>query len=94
MQTVGLPRPLEKNTKIRQTLPFSFPFLVTQEGQDNVGSRQRGSSHLRPATLGLGGAGSVGMLHDGTHGRSLDSPADSFAVWASPLGEDEVRALH
>lgn len=34
-------------------------FLVTEEEQDNVGSRPQGSGHFRAAMLGLGGAGSV-----------------------------------
>lgn len=58
IKAVGLPRPLEKNTQLRQT-PLSLSlFSVTNQEQDNVGSSQQGSSYLRPATLGLGGAGS------------------------------------
>lgn len=58
-QTVGLPRPLERNTKIRETLRSLSPFSVTEEEQDNVGPRQQGSGHFRAARLGLGGAGGV-----------------------------------
>lgn len=57
IQAVGLSRPLEKNTQIRETPhPLSL-FSVTNEEQDNIGSSQQGSSYFRPATLGLGGAG-------------------------------------
>lgn len=84
--TVGLPRPLEQNTEIRPTLPFSFPFLVTQEEQDNVGSRPRGSSHFRPAAPGLGGAAAWEAPRPCTEEPGQPScVADPFAVRASSL---------
>lgn len=54
--TVGLPRPLEANTKIGEILPFSVPVLTKE--QDNIDSSWQGNSSFRPVVLGLGGAGS------------------------------------
>lgn len=83
IKAVGLPRPLEKNTQLRQTPQSMSLFSVTNQEQDNVGSSQQGSSYLRPATLGLGGAGSGwDSPRSHTHRRSCDQ----LSLW--------IRSLH
>lgn len=90
--TVRLPRPLEKNTKTKETFPFSVPFPINKGGAGHYRSSQQGSSYFRPAALGLGGAGlcqvqgGAGSVKDDTflhpEGRMAGSAAkgNHFAV--------------
>lgn len=86
IHTVRLPGPLEKNTKIRET-PIPVPILSNKQG-----SSQQGSSSFRPATLGLGRAGSEGFHTRGA--GALSCWGRWFTLRASsPRGESRPESL-
>lgn len=65
-------------------------FLVTEEEQDNVGSRQQGSGYFRAATLGLGGAGSV---RDATCGHTERARTSGFLHCLGFIAKGRTRSV-